>query len=116
VELQMVGISPTTVPEEIIDTVIQLAPYAEISHHIPGRIRLKISLTALGQFDAAVISRTIGAVPGVMNQRVNLHARSVVIEYDRKLIPYDLWELLGQIRARPELAPVAGELLRILWH
>ena len=111
----MAGNSPT-VPEEIISTVIQLAPHAEICHHIPGRIRLKISLAALGQLDAAGISRTIRSVPGVINQRVNLHARSVVIDYDWKLIPYDLWELLGQIRAKPELAPLAGELMRFLWR
>jgi hypothetical protein len=115
VELQMVGNSPT-VPEEIISTVIQLAPHAEICHHIPGRIRLKIAFTALGQLDAAMISLTIRAVPGVINQRVNLHARSVVIDYDQKLIPYDLWELLGQIRAKPELAGIAVELMRVLWR
>ena len=111
----MVRTSPT-VPEEIINTIIQLAPHAEICHHIPGRIRLKMSLAALGQLDAAMISRTIRAVPGVIKQRVNLHARSMVIDYDRKLIPYDLWELLGQIRAKPELAPLAGDLMRILWR
>ena len=75
-----------------------------------------MSLAALGQLDAAMISRTILAVPGVIQQRVNVHARSVVIEYDRKLIPYDLWELLGQIRAKPELAPLASERMRILWR
>ena len=111
----MVRTSPT-VPEEIINTIIQLAPHAEICHHIPGRIRLKMSLAALGQLDAAMISRTIRAVPGVIKQRVNLHARSMVIDYDRKLIPYDLWELLGQIRAKPELAPLASERMRILWR
>ncbi len=111
----MVGNSPE-VPEEVISTIIQLAPHAEICHHIPGRIRLKISLAALGQLDAAMISRTIRSVPGVINQRINLHARSVVIDYDRKFIPYDLWELLGQIRVKPELAAVARELMRVLWR
>jgi hypothetical protein len=101
--------------EDIIDTVISLAPHTEICHHIPGRIRLKISLSGLGLFDRSGIARTIHAIPGVMNQRINLHARSVVIEYDRKRIPYDLWELLGQIRNKPELAAVATQLMRFLW-
>ena len=101
--------------EEIIGTVIGLAPHAEICSHIPGRIRLRISLSGLGQIDRSGIARTINAIPGVMNQRVNLHARSIVIEYDRKIIPYDLWELLGQIRNKPELATVATDLMRFLW-
>lgn len=82
----------------------------------PGRIRLKISLSALSLFDAPSISRSLHAIPGVVRQRINLRARSVVIEYDRKLLPYDLWELLGQIRCRPELTPVASELMQILWR
>lgn len=111
----MMGIC-STVPEEIISNIIRLAPHAEICHHIPGRIRLRISLAALGSLDPAMISHTIRSVPGVINQRINLHARSVVIDYDRKFIPYDLWELLGQIRVKPELAPLARELMRVLWR
>ena len=103
-------------PEDLINTVIRLAPHVEIRHHIPGRIRLKISLSALSLFDATSISRSLHAIPGVISQRINLHARSVLIEYDRKLIPYDLWELLGQIRCRPELTPVASELMQMLWR
>ena len=103
-------------PEDLINMVIRLAPHVEICHHIPGRIRLKISLSALSLFDAPSISRSLHAIPGVVRQRINLRARSVVIEYDRKLLPYDLWELLGQIRCRPELTPVASELMQILWR
>jgi hypothetical protein len=101
--------------EDIISTVIGLAPHAEISSHIPGRIRLKISLSGLGLIDRSIIAKTIHSIPGVMNQRINLHARSIVIEYDRKLIPYELWELLGQIRTKPELAAVATKLMQFLW-
>jgi hypothetical protein len=114
-ELQMAK-ADRTMPEDLINTVVRLAPHVEICHHIPGRIRLKISLSALSLLDATGISGTIQEIPGVMSQRINLSARSVLIEYDRKLIPYDLWELLGQIRCRPELGPVASELMEILWR
>ncbi len=101
--------------EDIISTVIGLAPHAEICSHIPGRIRLKLSISGLGLIDGSAIAQTIRAIPGVMNQRINIHARSIVIEYDRSLIPYDLWELLGQIKNKPELAPLAANLMRIIW-
>jgi hypothetical protein len=109
-------ISDRTRDEGICDTVISLAPYIEICHHIPGRIRLKISPLALTLIDKADIARTIHAIPGVMHQRMSPHARSIVIEYDRKRIPFDLWELLGQIKEKPELAAVAASLMRFLWH
>ncbi len=102
--------------EDIIDTVISLARHVEICHHIPGRIRLKISPFALNLIDRADIARTIHAIPGVMDQRMSPHARSIAIEYDRKRMPFDLWELLGQVRQRPELAAVAASLMRFLWH
>ncbi len=101
--------------EDIIDTVINLAPHAEICHHIPGRIRLKITPSGLGLIEGSGIVRIIRSIPGVMKQRISFHSRSIVIEYDRKRIPYDLWELLGQIRDKPELATVATHLMRVLW-
>ena len=110
------GISDWLRMEDIIDVVISLAPHADICHHIPGRIRLKISPSALTLIDKADITRTIHAIPGVIHQRMSPHARSIVIEYDRKRIPFDLWELLGQIREKPELAVVAASLMRFLWH
>ena len=103
-------------PEDIIDTVISLAPHAEICHHIPGRIRLKISPSGLGLIERLGIVRAIRSIPGVMNQRISFHSRSIVIEYDRTRLPYDLWELLGQIRNKPELATVATDLMRFLWN
>ena len=101
--------------EDLIDTVISLAPHAEICHHIPGRIRLKISLSGLGLIERSGMVRTIHSIPGVMGQRISYHSRSIIIEYDRKRIPYELWELLGQIKNKPELARVATDLMRILW-
>ena len=103
-------------PEDIIDTVISLAPHAEICHHIPGRIRLRITPSGLGLIERSSIALTIHSIPGVMGQRISYHSRSIIIEYDRKRIPYDLWELLGQIRNKPELAAVATDLMRFLWN
>jgi hypothetical protein len=108
--------SDTLPTEDIINTVISLAPHAEICHHIPGRIRLKISPSGLSLMERSGIVRTIHSIPGVMNQRISFFSRSIVIEYDRKRIPYDLWELLGQIRNKPELAAVATDLMRFLWN
>jgi hypothetical protein len=102
-------------PEDIINTVISLAPHAEICHHIPGRIRLRILPSGFSTIERSGVFQTIHSIPGVMNQRISFHSKSIVIEYDRKQIPYDLWELLGQIRNKPELAKVATDLMRFLW-
>lgn len=82
---------------------LHLRRYITIVHHVPGRIRLKLSLTALAHLpkvDPAPFVDLVARVKGVKETRVNKSALSVVVEYDPQAIPAPLWERL--LKAEPE--------------
>lgn len=68
----------------------------EIAHHVRGRVRLK--LVRDPQFQQAPsgalieqIQHLLENLPGVRSVRLNLLARSCVVEYDPETIPPDAW-------------------------
>ena len=84
-------------------TAIDLEPFLglrrhlHIAHHIPGRIRLRISASAsreLGNVDSAVFDRVLAAIDGIDDVRLNALAGSVVIQYRTEKIPSAWWETL----------------------
>ena len=93
--------SPSSV--EAINDVIRIAPFAEIAHHLPGRIRLSIKLSGIGLIQKMDLQAVLRHMPGVLAYRVNAFARSIVIDYDKARLPFDLWEQLVQIGDKPEL-------------
>ena len=101
--------------EAIIQDLIDIAPYAEIAHHIPGRIRLKMSISGLKVLYEKDIRYTLDHVPGVFSTRVNPSALSAVIEYDQEKLPYELWTGLVESGRKPELAAEVVERLRALF-
>jgi hypothetical protein len=100
--------------DDLVQAIILLAPHEQIAHHVPGRIRLKILPSGLDAVKSIDVQNMIESIPGVLLTRLNFLARSLVIEYDRDQLPYDLWESLGQLRNHPDLAHEVAERLRIL--
>ena len=72
--------------------------HVSVAHHVPGRIRLKVSLAALADPRVKEMIKNKGghALPkGVKNYRVNFFSRSVIVEYDQAVInPSNLNEAL----------------------
>ncbi len=101
--------------ERMIDGLLRIAPYATIVHHIPGRIRLKISLEGARAVNGRGIAMDGIRIPGIKSTRVNSIGRSVIIDYDEKLIPHDLWVGLGEVGKRPDLAPKIVSRFRALF-
>jgi hypothetical protein len=76
-----------------------------IAHHIPGRIRLKLSAPPAafsGTIDAKRLIAAIGALPGIKATKANWLARSLTIQYDPKSIPAAAWQDLLENRPSPE--------------
>lgn len=79
----------------------------QIAHHIPGRIRLKLSgpvddeLFALAQ-DAKRFGEALAGMNGVRSIGLKLGARSCVVEYDPSLIPPSAWNGLLSDVTTPE--------------
>ncbi len=89
-----------------IDDLYQLKQWLKIKHHIPGRVRLKFSLTILtkvarfNQFKA-----DIEQSPLIKSYRLNLSTGSLLVEYDEQIIPpYLINELLQQEESKSQQA------------
>jgi hypothetical protein len=80
-----------------LEPFLDLRRHLTIAHHIPGRIRLRISAGAareLGNVDAEIIDRILGAIDGIDNVRLNALAGSAVIAYRPQKIQPSWWETL----------------------
>lgn len=87
----------------VVEDLIRLAPHTEVAHHIPGRVRIKILPSGFLMAQDMDVDEMTQRIPGILHIRVNPVARSLVIDYDKNLVPYDLWEKLKQLKRRPEL-------------
>lgn len=99
-----------------IDLFRRFAANIHIAHHLPGRIRLKLSPVELDDDERAALAEArafreaLDNIPGVTSIRLNLLARSCTVDYDRDIIPPAAWsDLLGNIDS-----PAARVLLDIL--
>ena len=80
-----------------LEPFLGLRRHLRIAHHVPGRIRLRISASAsreLGDVDSAVFDRILAAIDGIDDVRLNALAGSVVIQYRPEKIRSAWWETL----------------------
>lgn len=97
-----------------VDDLLELRPLIGIAHHAPGRIRLKLDPEIRDHPKAALLD-LIGALDrGPVRVRLNVLARSLVVEYDPAVITPNLWtELLDQADA-DRVRHAAESLARLL--
>ncbi len=88
-------------PNLIIDRLIELSADSSIAHHIPGRVRLKVTFSALLRARDLDLTELVDLFSGILEARVNPAARSVVIGYDPATIAPALWERLVDGKADP---------------
>lgn len=83
-------------------------PYVKIAHHIPGRLRLRVSPGILkvlkqeskGWMESAavriqqVVDQVLHQMEGVHDVRYNKVAGTVIIQYDANHLSRDLWHQL----------------------
>lgn len=76
--------------------VMELWPHLKPVHHLPGRLRLQLKLGGAAiKAVRALQQRGVGVelleeLPGVRIGRLNPVAGSLLLEYDTKIIPFDL--------------------------
>ena len=87
----------------LIEQLIDLAAQTAIVHHIPGRIRLKVNLPGLLLAKDLDASDLMKYFKGIQDARANVAARSIVINYDERVIDPAFWELLVNGKKDPEL-------------
>lgn len=87
--------------------LLALRRHLSIVHHLPGRIRLRVSpaiYSCAMSFDADASRALLGELSGIRKVRLNRQAASIVIEYDPKLISAEEWETLVQGDTAPAVA------------
>lgn len=89
-----------------IEDLYQLKQWLVIKHHIPGRVRLKFSLsilTKVARFNQ--FKKDIEQSDLIKSYRLNLTTGSLLVEYDEQVIPPHLIdELLQQDEKKSLLA------------
>ena len=83
---------------------MRLRHHIKIAHHVPGRIRLKLMLSALKlpSIDPMILESFQYEAEGIKDVRINRTAGSATITYDTQTIPLESWETI--INGEPELA------------
>lgn len=99
-----------------LEQLQQITRHLQIAHHIPGRIRIKLSASALAGEQAQWLAQAqslqhfIEALPGIVSIRPNLMALSCVVEYDHKVLSKSLWEALLRGEATEPVLGLLDEL------
>ncbi|WP_261824885.1 HMA2 domain-containing protein [Vibrio neonatus] len=82
---------------QYVSRVLKLRKWVKISHHIPGRVRLKYKLGIIAQlstFKSQDIEKALQSVPAFKNYQLNPKTGSILIEYDPIAIEPDWIESL----------------------
>lgn len=69
-----------------LEIVEGLRKHLSVVHHVPGRVRLKFEDALANHPWAERLPDEVRTLPGVRSIRVNILARSIVVEYDRAVI------------------------------
>lgn len=94
--------------------LLELSNFLTMAHHIPGRLRLKLDPAIKQHPAAALLENMARNTPntGMLGMRLNVLARSLVIEYDPERIPPEeitnFLTATDQDAARRSIATIAG--------
>ncbi len=80
-----------------LNRFFDLRRHMKIAHHIPGRIRLKIGVSALkelGTVNKSDVEGFLNEIDGIKEVRINEAAGSVVISYAPGRVAPERWEQL----------------------
>jgi hypothetical protein len=65
-----------------LDDIAELRRFIAVAHHVPGRIRLKLDPAIRSHPKASELASLFGNGNGTVRARLNIMARSLVLEYD----------------------------------
>jgi hypothetical protein len=101
---------------ETAATLLSFAQQLQIAHHIPGRIRFKLSgpmsdeLIAMAA-EAKRFGKALSTMDGIRSISLKPVSGSCVVEYDVRAIPPSAWSGLVAGEATPESETLRHKLL-----
>lgn len=84
-----------------VDSLMNLAGHTEIMKHVPGQIHLKIKISGISLALNLDLLGLKASIRGLLGAEVS--GRTVIINYDEKVLPKELWELLIKSHANPKI-------------
>lgn len=109
--------------EEQVGLLLKLAYICKVKDRESGRITLKVGFTDLPRLASLIkeiddLEKEISRIPGYRSHKIHvgLTGGSVVIHYDPKLFPDDLWDDLSRLRAKPRTKDQVAQRLRSLFN
>lgn len=75
-----------------IELLREVRDQITVAHHIPGRMRLKFSLSLARHPRAKELADTAELPQGITGARVNLMARSMILEYDTAVVAPEVFK------------------------
>lgn len=78
----------------MLEDLIAAKKYVSVAHHVDGRIRLKVDPSVVKDPISKRLEEISKNLPGVLDTRVNIMARSVVVRYDPNVIDPETFEIL----------------------
>ena len=106
----------TSSADDTIRLLFDLAPHVQIAEHAPGKITMKFSFSGLGVLQNADLINLDQTIPGIRKARTSLWRRSVVIEYDEKLVPFSIWEDLTRSDHNPKQRKILRNRFRKIFE
>ncbi|MGB9500405.1 MAG: HMA2 domain-containing protein [Dissulfuribacterales bacterium] len=101
---------------KVIPALLDIIPHLEIAHHIPGRIRLRISSSGIESLQGVDLASHVNQIPGILSVRVNALALSATVEYDPERLDPELWEALAGLKDQQEQTKEVVDRLLALWE
>lgn len=98
--------------ERAMDLVLEMAPHLRVAHHVPGRIRFKLLPSGIDIGERLARNGLVAHIPGIESVSARKLSRSLVLEYDPKVLTDELWDALGRVHESPDLEEVVRRRLR----
>ena len=93
-----------------VQDMLELRRFITVAHHVPGRIRLKIDPAVRSHPGAMALAALADTGDGAFRARLNVLARSLVLEYDPDRIDPRLLEDFFTVADPQEAADLAKDL------
>ena len=91
--------------DRIMDALTVLGPHSDVARNVSGKIELKLRLSGMNALLGNKWEGLIESIPGILSTRLRLLSRKIVIDYDPRVLPDDLWEDIARLREEPDSAP-----------
>jgi hypothetical protein len=97
------------------DKLVEIGSYLTLVHHIPNRIRVRVS-PKIKEQKADVTIKDIENIPnvidGIKKVKINKIVGSITIEYDNNIFPDTLWVDLINQENLEEITQIVNNLMK----